>query len=90
MLWFVIGLIVAGGVAFLIMRLRSRGVAVTWYQWLIGAVGLLLILGAIQHNLGSQVEGFPTAAWMGALVLGLPGLILLAVAWQLIARRQRV
>jgi len=29
-----------------------------------------------------------TAAWMFLLVTGLPALILLAVAWQLVARRQ--
>ena len=90
MLWFVIGIVVAVGLTLLVPRLRSRGIAVTWYQWLIGVIGLLLIVGAIQHDTASRVEGYPGPGLMGALVFGLPGLILLAIVWQLIARRQQV
>ena len=89
MLWFILGLFVAVGLTVLVMWLRNRGIAVTWYQWLIGAVGLLLVIGAIQHYLGTLSEGYTTPGLMGVLVFGLPGLILLAVAWQLTIRRQR-
>lgn len=88
-MWLIIGLIVGVGVFMLLLRLRNRSIVVSWYEWLIGAVGLLLIVGAIQHYMGSLVEGFPEPGLMGALAFGLPGLILLAVTWQLIARRQR-
>ena len=88
-MWFVIGVVVAAGVTVLVLWLRNRNIAVTWYDWLIGAIGLLLVLAAIQHYTGALAEGFPTAGWLGLLVFGIPALILLVVAWQLIARRQR-
>lgn len=88
-MWFIIGLIAGGAVLGLVLWLRGRDISVTWYEWLIGAAGLLLVLLAVQHFAGSLVEMYPTAGWMGALILGIPAIILLAVVWQLIARRQR-
>jgi hypothetical protein len=73
----------------LVLWLRGKDITVKWYEWLIGAIGLLLLLFTIQNFAGSLVELESTAANMFLLVTGLPALILLAVAWQLVARRQR-
>ena len=89
MLWLIIGLVAGIGVLALVQWLRSRNMMVKWYEWLIGALGLLLVLASVQHYAGSLSERYPTAAWMGALAFGIPALILLAVAWQLVIRRQR-
>jgi hypothetical protein len=88
-MWLIIGIVAGGAVLGLILWLRSTKVSVKWYEWLIGAAGLALALFTIQNFAGSMAELEITAAKMFLLVTGLPALILLAVAWQLIARRQR-
>jgi len=88
-MWLIIGLVVGAALLALALWLKGRGIRVTWYEWLIGAVGLLLLLFTIQNFTGSLAELESTAAYMFLLVTGLPALILLVVAWQLMARRQR-
>ena len=88
-MWLIVGLAAGAGVLALVMWLRNRDIKVTWYEWLIGVIGLLLLMFTIQNFFGSQAELESTAASMFLLVTGLPAVILLAVAWQLIARRQR-
>ncbi len=88
-MWFVIALIVGGLIGALVLWLRSRDIKMTWYEWLIGVIGLLLLLFTIQNYFGSQAEWESSAANMFLLVVGLPGLILIAVAGLLAWRRQR-
>ncbi len=54
-----------------------------------GAIGLLLLLFTIQNFIAAFVEKAPGAAWMFLLTIGIPALVLMAVAWQLAARRQK-
>ena len=90
MLLGIVTFIVGAVASWLVFWLRSKSIKVAWYEWLIGAIGLLLILGAIQHYIAASTdEVAPTAAWMGALVLVIPAFVLLAVAWQLAWRRKR-
>ena len=89
-MWLIIGLVAGTGLLALVLWLRGRNIKVIWYEWLIGAVGLLLLLFTIQNFAGAFAEFEPTVAYMFLLVTGLPSLILLAVVWQLVARRQRV
>jgi len=88
-MWFIIGIVLGAALLALVAWLRGRDIKVTWYEWLIGVVGLLLLIFTIQNFAGSFIELEPTAAWMFLLVTGLPALILLAVAWQLARRRHR-
>jgi uncharacterized membrane protein len=88
-MWLIIGLIVGAAILGLSVWLRNKGINLTWYEWLIGAIGLVLLLFTIQNFFGSQAELEPNAAYMFLLVTGLPALILLAVAWQLAARRSK-
>jgi hypothetical protein len=88
-MWLIIGLVAGAAVLGLVLWMRGRNIAVKWYEWLIGALGLVLLLFTIQNFFGSLAELESTAANMFLLVTGLPALILLAVAWQLVARRQR-
>ncbi len=87
-LWSAIIAVLAVGLLLFVQWLRSRNIEVKWYEWFIGAVGLTLLLFTIQNFVGSFAEFNPVAAWLFLLVTGLPAIILLAVAWQLIARRQ--
>ena len=81
--------ILGGIVAALVMALRAKGVSVKWYEYLIAAVALGLGVGAVQHAVSASAVGYGTSAMMGGLIFGLPAIILLAVAWQLVARRHR-
>ncbi len=88
-MWIIVGLVLGAAVLGLVLWLRSKNMTMTWYEWLIGAVGLALLLYTIQNFRGAFMEIEPTAAWMFMLIFGLPSLILLAVAWQLVLRRSR-
>ena len=89
-MWFIIGIVFGTALLALVLWLRSKNIKVTWYEWLIGVIGLALLLYTIQNVVGLLTEIEPTATWMFALAIGLPALILLAVAWQLAWRRNRV
>jgi len=88
-MWFAIAFVLGAGLVALVIWLRGSRVQVKWYEWLIGIIGLLLLIFTIQNLTGSLAEFNSTAAWLFLPITGLPALILLAVAWQLVARRQR-
>jgi uncharacterized membrane protein len=88
-MWFLIGLIIGAGLLALALWLRSRGIAVRWYEWLIGAIGLLLLLFTIQNFSASFAEYEEFAAWTFLWVFGLPSVILLTIACLLPWRRHR-
>jgi uncharacterized membrane protein len=88
-MWFLIGLILGALLLGLATWMRRKNISLTWYEWLIGIVGLVLLVFTIQNFFASFTELESSAAWMFLLVVGLPALILLTVTWQLAARRQR-
>ena len=88
-MWLIIGLVAGAAVLGLVLWMRGKDISVKWYEWLIGALGLALLLFTIQNFAGSLAELESTAANMFLLVSGLPAILLLAVSWQLVARRQR-
>ena len=88
-MWTIIGVIVGVAFAALIWFLNKNKFSLKWYEWLIGAAGLLLLLWTIQNFVGSFAEWEPRAAWAFLLVVGLPSLILLALAGSLAFRRFR-
>ncbi|MFC1865522.1 dehalogenase [Chloroflexota bacterium] len=89
MLWFILGLIIGSGLLVLIYWIRTRKIVVKWYEWLLGVIGLLLLLFMIQNILGSVRELEPTAAWQFLWLIGLPAIIFTALAVWLPMRRYR-
>ena len=87
--WFIIGIVLTAAVMLAIFWVRQRSIAVKWYEGLIGVVGLLLLLLTLQTFIGAYNEVEPGAAWMFALVLGLPSLILLAIPSLRVWRRSQ-
>ncbi|OBW61069.1 dehalogenase [Dehalococcoides mccartyi] len=79
--------VIALSVSSLIILMSKRNIRLTWYEWLIGSIGLLFVILAAQHFFGAMSELFPYAAWMGLLIIGLPGAIILTFTWQLVMRR---
>lgn len=88
-MWFVIAIVVCVLIGALVLWLKSTDIKVKWYEWLIGVIGVLLLLFSIQNFFGSQAEFESSAANLFLLVTGLPALILLVVAGMLVARHQR-
>ncbi|ACZ62418.1 hypothetical protein [Dehalococcoides mccartyi] len=84
-----IGAVVTAGLFGVILWLRKQNIKVSWYEWLIGAMGLGLLLLAVQHFFGAMTEHFSFAAWTGLAIIGIPASILMLVAWQLVARRAK-
>jgi hypothetical protein len=89
-MWLVIALIIGFAAAALIFGMRSKGINLSWYEWLIGLVGLALVLFAAQNFIEVRDEFNPSAANKFLLFIGLPGVILMVLAWQLFVRRKKV
>ena len=89
MLILLYGIAIGGGVLLLVNWTRSRNIATKWYDWLIGIVGIALLVFTIQNYTGSMAENEPAAANFLALMWGTPAIILLAVAATLFSRRLR-
>jgi hypothetical protein len=88
-MWFIFGLIVGAGILALVLWLRNRNIGMKWYEWIIGVVGLGLLLLMVQNIIGSVREMETLAAWQFLWIIGLPALILLSLAWWLPWRRNR-
>jgi len=86
----IFGTLAGLGLLALVMWLRSRGIAIRWYEWLIGLVGLLLLVLAIQNFYIYLEASKPRPAWMFMLTIGLPGFVMLAVSSLLVWRRNRI
>jgi hypothetical protein len=89
MWWFLFGIVVGAALWSLVVKIRSKRMHLTWYEWLMGVVAVVIFLLLIQHFTGSLVELEPTAAWMGVLFMGVPALILAVLAVRLPLRRSR-
>jgi uncharacterized membrane protein YeaQ/YmgE (transglycosylase-associated protein family) len=79
-MWFVIALILGGLIGAFALWMRSRNMGMAWYTWLIGIVGLFLLLFTIQNYVGSVNEFENNAASMFLLVMGIPSVVLIAIA----------
>ena len=86
MFWLIAGLVLGAGIFWLA---TSGKVKLTWYEWVLGVLGIILVLFAIQNYSASQVELEPKAGNLLLLIFGLPGLILAAVAGVLAYMRSR-
>ncbi len=72
----VLGIIVLG----LFVLLRRWQIKVSWYEWLLGIIGLALMLFSYQNYYTSRAEFEPVAPGRFLLIFGLPGLVLLVIA----------
>jgi uncharacterized membrane protein YeaQ/YmgE (transglycosylase-associated protein family) len=88
-MWLVIGLVIGALLIWMVSAMKAKGMAFKWYEWVIGIIGLALLLFTVQNFFGSQAELEPKAANMFLLVTGLPALILLAITWQLVIRHKK-
>jgi hypothetical protein len=79
-MWFIFGSFLGIGLFSLIAYLYSRKIRLTWFQWLLCALGLALLLFAIENFRASLTEYEVIAAWNSLIVFGgIAFLILTAV-----------
>jgi hypothetical protein len=79
-MWVFIGLI--GALVFLALAwwFRRHNTSLTWYEWLIGALGVVLLFFTMQNYFASVAELEPFAPGMFLLVFGIPALVLILIA----------
>jgi len=85
---FFVGLIFAVLVTALVFLALNKTISVRWWEWIILAIGVALLIFTVQNFLGSFVENESTAAWMFWLVLGLPALIIIAIPTVFVVKRK--
>jgi uncharacterized membrane protein len=86
-MFFIFGLIL-GVVSLLLYQAVRRGLAITWYEWLMGVIGTILLYFGVWHFFGSLRELETQGGWLGLAILAIPGIILIIVAYQLWRRQQ--
>lgn len=80
----IVAAFVAGGGAACVGSARARkGQRITWYVWLLAALGLVSVLLGCDTLIGSLAEEEAKAAYMGFGLFAIIGLLLGAVAWRL-------
>jgi len=88
-MWFLAGILLSVIIIVLYLWLHSARVVVKWYEVLIAAVGLALLLFGLQNYWATQAEHWSTGTpFTFLLVFGVPGLILLALDALLLWWRQ--
>jgi TRAP-type uncharacterized transport system fused permease subunit len=83
-MWLFLGFLLGAGLILLVLLVRSRKLAITWYEWLLVVAGLALLLYAFQNYRTSIVELEPKAAGLLLMIFGLMGILLLAIAGLLV------
>jgi hypothetical protein len=89
MLWLILGVIIGAGALWLISWTRANKLNVTWYEWALAIVAVILALLAIQNFEGSLAEFETRAAWILLALFGAPALVSAAIAAYLVRRRQQ-
>lgn len=80
MWWFIYGFFLGSLITGLAIASNVWNLAISWYVWLIGIIALVLITITLQHYFASMRELESTPAKRGALIMGIPALILVIVA----------
>jgi hypothetical protein len=88
-MWIIVSFLVGAGLVACVWWLRSKDIQLTWYEWLLGILGVIALVFAFENFFGSYAE-YESHSAPYFLYVFLPlGLILLAIVWQLVARRSR-
>lgn len=85
-LFFILGVIATLFVV-AIMKLNSK-YKIAWSAWMLGSLGIFLLLFAIAWTISSVIEAEPRAASMGMVFFCVPAVILLAVGLRIAKRKK--
>ena len=73
-MWLLLGIALGSGLLLLVLWLKSRGINLKWYEWILGLIGVALMLFTLQNYQASVAELEPNAPGMFLLVFGTPAL----------------
>ncbi|MCL2475163.1 MAG: dehalogenase [Chloroflexi bacterium] len=90
MLWTLFTIILVVAVTLLVVYTIVKKISVRWWEWLIGGIGLVLLVFALQNFVGALAESENHAAWTFLLTLGIPAIILIALPTVVVMNRNRV
>jgi len=80
-MWFLAGILFSVIITTLYLWLRSAHIEIKWYEWLIAAIGLALLLFGLQNYWATQAEHWSMGTPLTfLLVFDLPALFLLLLA----------
>jgi hypothetical protein len=85
-LWLFLGVMIGLGFSWIVFKSE---VQLKWYEWVLAFLGIVLVLFAAQNIQASSIELEPSAGTKLFLVVGLPGLILVSLAYLLPMMRTR-
>ena len=85
--WVLAILMFASG--FVVAWVLAKGIKVPWYSWLLGSLGVLALIATAQVGVTTFLERAPFAFWPAMITFGLPGLLMIGIAYQLSYRRNR-
>jgi hypothetical protein len=89
MWWLILGVIIGAGGWWLVAWTRKQNLRVTWYEWALAVLAVVFALLAIQNYFASVAELEAQAGAIMLALFGVPALILAAIAWFLVWRRQK-
>jgi hypothetical protein len=87
LLWMLASFVTGVGLTILWYWLKRNSIQVKWYEWLIGAVGMIILAIMVQNITSAGFEDFSNTIPMFVLFFGIPAVILLALAWRLVTVR---
>jgi hypothetical protein len=85
---FFAGILLAVDTVLIVLWLRRRMIVVTYYEWVVIALGIVLLMIALQNYFASSNGYEPVAPGKFLLIFALPGVLLFALAAGLVSRRQ--
>jgi len=77
---FILGLVVGAALLGLAQWLQRKGIAVRWYEWLLAALGFVMLVWTVNDYFGSIAEHNEAAARVFLWLLGIPAVVLLGLA----------
>jgi hypothetical protein len=77
---FVVGFVLGILLLALVVFLMAKKIALRWYEWLLGALGAVLALWAVNDYFASVSEHNEFAGLMLLWMIGVPALLLVALA----------
>jgi hypothetical protein len=87
-MYLVVGFVLGMILVTMISLSLSKKIVTKWYDWLLGLIGLILLLFTLQNYFASTATMEPMAPRMFLLVFGIPAVIIVATSFLLVWQRQ--
>lgn len=89
LLWSIISFSLGAGFVYLLTVIKSKNWKINWYEWVLGLLGVAILVITIQNFYASFTEQRESAAWFFLVFPGLFSVVFLVAAFQLAWRRNK-